>query len=168
MKWISLISVATLLFPLVRAEEVLPVDVQRVSDQRDAAIEKINTTYIQELEKLKINYTKQGNLDAANKIVALISAVKAEGAKAEGNKKDGNKPDSLIGKWTSGWAVMEIKADGVAILSGAIRGSWVAKDSTLTIRWDNGFTDSYGLPAVDGVLSGKNQLGAALRFTKSK
>jgi hypothetical protein len=155
MKLIYSTFALTLILPLSQAEEALPSDVQRVSDQRDAAIDKINKTYVQELERLKTSYTKQGNLDVANKIVKLISGIKS---------------DDLIGKWvfSHNGFVAEIKTGGDAILDGKIRGKWAAKDSNLTIKWDHGYIDSFGLPPVDEVMSGKNQQGFPLRLTRAK
>src|SRR5690606_728690 len=40
------------------------------------AMLKIDRSYLAELEKLKVKYTKAGNLDAANAIVALIERVR--------------------------------------------------------------------------------------------
>jgi flagellar motor switch protein FliG len=63
---------ASTLCPTLRAEDALPADIQRVVEQRASAIAKIDKIYLQELEKLKVNYTKQGNLDMALKIVSLM------------------------------------------------------------------------------------------------
>jgi hypothetical protein len=72
MKTVLLILAAVSIFPLAQAEVVLPPDVQIVVDQRAAAIATIDMAYVQKLEKLKQNYTKQGNLEAANRVVELI------------------------------------------------------------------------------------------------
>jgi hypothetical protein len=152
MKAAFLFLVAASILPHVLAEQPLPPDVERVVDQRAAAIAKIDRTYVQELEKLKINYTKQGNLNVANKIANLILE---------------SQSDNYVGKWIAGRAVTEIKPDGEATVSN-FRGNWIVKESTLIIQWNNGFTDSYELPPVDGVLIGKNQLGKPLRMTRKK
>lgn len=60
-----------LLITLVSASE-LPDDVQRLIDKRSEAVAQINLKFVRELEKLKIKYTKAGDLDSANAIVALI------------------------------------------------------------------------------------------------
>jgi hypothetical protein len=75
MKAVLLILAAVSIFPLAQAEESMPPDVQRVVDQRAAAVAKIDKIYLQELEKLKLNYTKKGDLETANKIVALTKQV---------------------------------------------------------------------------------------------
>jgi hypothetical protein len=65
------IVTAAFLLPITRAAETLPLDVQRVMDQRAAASDKIDRIYLQDLEKLKVNYTKNGDLNTANKIASL-------------------------------------------------------------------------------------------------
>jgi hypothetical protein len=60
-----------LLTTLVSAGE-LPDDVQRLIDKRGEAIAQIDLKFVKELEKLKTKYTKVGDLDSANAIVALI------------------------------------------------------------------------------------------------
>lgn len=157
MKSAWLLLAVLLVLPFARAEDDLPGDVRRVTEQRDAAIEKINKTYVQELEKLKLSYTKQGNLDVANKIVKMIENTQADD------------PNSLVGKWRAGRrAEIDIKSGGEATYNGKIRGKWTIKISTFVVEWDNGFTDSYELPPAEGVLTGKNNRGEALRITKIK
>lgn len=51
----------------------MPFDVQRIIDQRASAISKIDRIYVEELKKLKNNYTKQGNLEVALKINELLA-----------------------------------------------------------------------------------------------
>jgi hypothetical protein len=67
------ISSISLLLAAVLAGSELPDDVQNLVTKRDEAIEKIDLTFVRELEKLKIKYTKLGDLDSANRIVALIA-----------------------------------------------------------------------------------------------
>lgn len=50
----------------------LPSDAKWLTAKRAEAIEKIDRTYVKELEKLKVKYTKKGDLDSANAIVALM------------------------------------------------------------------------------------------------
>ncbi len=81
-------SFAMLFLVSIRAEQPLPPDVQLVIDQRASAIAKIDMSYVQKLERLKESYTKQGNLEVANKVVELI----------QNNQKD-TIPKILKGKW---------------------------------------------------------------------
>jgi hypothetical protein len=60
-----------LLTTIVSADQ-LPEDLQRLIDRRADGVAKIDTVFVGELEKLKIKYTKAGDLDAANAVVALI------------------------------------------------------------------------------------------------
>jgi hypothetical protein len=90
MKALLLILAALSIVTFVQAEEVLPPDVQRVVDQRAAAVAKIDKIYLQELEKLKVTYTKQGNLEVANTVMKLIEAVEMPTVAKE----------PLVGRWS--------------------------------------------------------------------
>ena len=68
---IPLLVIASLI-RVAWSEEVLPADVRRVIEQRDAAIAKIDKIYLQELEKVKLRYTKEGKLDVALNIDRMI------------------------------------------------------------------------------------------------
>ena len=70
---------------LVHASE-LPSDAKSLLIKRHHAVEKIDQKLTQELEKLKVSYTKRGDLDSANAIVLLMAKV---------DSKDGG---SLAGK----------------------------------------------------------------------
>ena len=75
MKFAIYLITAIVFLPLARANEPLPPNVQRLIDQRAAAIAKIDKQYVQELEKIKVFYTKQGNLEGANVVVDLIKQI---------------------------------------------------------------------------------------------
>lgn len=79
MKLIFTLTLVLFLLVPLRGEEPLPSDVQRILDQRAAAIAKIDRTCVEELKKLKSNYTKQGNLEAAVKINELLKTVESGG-----------------------------------------------------------------------------------------
>ena len=50
----------------------IPNDVQNLLNKRHKAVESIDSKLIKELEKLKVAYTKRGDLKSANTIVGLI------------------------------------------------------------------------------------------------
>jgi hypothetical protein len=58
--------------------EELPIDIQSLLNKRNQAVAKIDQTLVQELEKLKVKYTKAGELDSANATVVLIENYKAK------------------------------------------------------------------------------------------
>ena len=83
MKTLSIILAAIVsLIVVPQAAEKLPSDVQILVDQRAVAALKIENSFSQELEKLKVDYTKQGDLDMANGIASLI-----KGGAASANSK---------------------------------------------------------------------------------
>ena len=81
--------------------EELPIDIQSLLNKRNQAVAKIDQTLVQELEKLKVKYTKAGELDLANATVALIENYKTNEPNA------GNLPvfpNEIFGKsfsWTA-------------------------------------------------------------------
>jgi hypothetical protein len=77
----------------VTAQE-LPYDVKVLEQQRNQAVAKIDATYRTELEKMKIKYTKLGDLETANKIASLLKNL-------ETNPSAPNVKDDfgVVGKW---------------------------------------------------------------------
>jgi hypothetical protein len=57
----------------------IPPELERLNEQRASKIAEIDKVYMSQLESLKIKFTKAGNLDAANQVVALINATAAAG-----------------------------------------------------------------------------------------
>ncbi len=69
---------ASLLIPLMCLASFageLPPEAQRLVNQRNDAIQKIDEKLVDELEKVKVKYTKSGDLDSANSIVKLIESL---------------------------------------------------------------------------------------------
>lgn len=69
------LSVSVSLTAFTLSEESLPEDVQRLVDQRAEAIARINKNYLEEREKLKLQYANKGDLDTANQVDSLIKTV---------------------------------------------------------------------------------------------
>ena len=57
---------------------ILPSDVQWLVSKRSKAVDKIDRTFIEELDKLKIKYMNSGELDHANAIEELIEEVESK------------------------------------------------------------------------------------------
>jgi hypothetical protein len=89
MKYLIRISSISLLLAAILAGSELPSDVQNLITKRDEAIEKIDVTFVRELEKLKIKYTKLGDLDSANRIVDLIAKHPIKSSDASDHEFDG-------------------------------------------------------------------------------
>lgn len=79
---IIIIAIATMIAGLnashAQAVQNLPPDVSSVIAQRDAEIRRINRIYVAELERLKVSYTKRGDLKNAVLVVKLVKEMKAE------------------------------------------------------------------------------------------
>ncbi len=87
-----IIAIATLIAGVnvghAQAAQNLPSDVSRVIAQRDAEIRKINQHCVIELERLKISYTKRGDLKNAVLVDNLIKEMKAAHA-----------TNVIVGRW---------------------------------------------------------------------
>jgi hypothetical protein len=75
------------------ADEI-PSDVKNLLEKRDNAVSAIDKRLVEELEKLKVNYTKRGDLESANAVVELISKYKPTEGDENANKDMKN---ALIG-----------------------------------------------------------------------
>jgi hypothetical protein len=70
----------------------LPSDVQRLFEQRNNAIQKIDVKFTEELDKLKVKYTKAGDLESANAILDLIKTINS---KDHGGNHGGDSKESV-------------------------------------------------------------------------
>lgn len=135
--------------------EELPIDIQSLLNKRDQAVAKIDQTLVQELEKLKVKFTKAGDLESANKTVKLIEQYSAN--------------FELVGEWSvrsgTGWS-------GVFnfLPNGKINdGTWrIVNNKKVICKWPDGTSDTFDLPQVDGILTGVNSKGPVLKGTKIK
>jgi hypothetical protein len=84
------------LIGITHADQI-PSDVQNLLDKRNSAVRVLDKRLVEELEKLKINYTRKGDLDAANAIVELIGKYNTDGVDENVDK---DMKATLIGtKW---------------------------------------------------------------------
>lgn len=89
----------------------LPPDVDKLLKQRNEAISTLNKRYVEELERLKLKYTKKGDLETANAIVELINATGASESGDKGKRPSESLEKLLMSKvWTykSGDSVAQI------------------------------------------------------------
>ena len=68
-----------------QADEI-PSDVKNLLEKRDNAVSAIDKRLVEELEKLKVNYTKRGDLESANTIVELVAKYKSTGGDEDVNE----------------------------------------------------------------------------------
>ena len=74
--------------------EALPEDVETLKAKRNQAVQKIDATYYAELEKLKVKYTKAGNLEAANRINGMLEDLALNSSAVIGVDNF-----SVVGRW---------------------------------------------------------------------
>lgn len=115
------------------AAQNLPSDVSRVVDQRDAEIKKITQRCVAELEKLKVSYTKRGDLENALLVDKLIKEMKL--------------PSPMVGNWVFYYKGKSLRytfredgsMSGAYVISGSgFKGTWKTKGDNVEIRSDSG------------------------------
>lgn len=138
----------------------LPSDVKALGTQQAAAALKIDRSYIQELEKLKVKYTKQGDLDTANAIVALIEKTEAKIIR-----------DALnAGKWNyvdaDGKTLAVRSFDGDVLLPGTgARCPYKIANGIIRIDWGNGAFEELKIdPSNLRLFKGVNHYGHTFKY----
>lgn len=119
---------------MLNAQQI-PSDVITLTEQRDAAVEKIDLKYKSELEKLQLAYMKKADLDSANIIEKILNDVEVS---ISGIKKE----SFIIGEWK----VVDQKADrrfhfsqdkkfkGQFLQNGiAFEGKWEIENNTIQL-----------------------------------
>ena len=120
-----LISSLVLLISVSQGVE-LPLEAKKLADQRSEAIQKIDAKYVQELEKIKVAYTKRGDLDSANAVAELIEKVNFRQQASIENVIDGVWKRDHDGRiWT-----FDGKGSGIA------KGGGTYKDEKFTVVYD--------------------------------
>lgn len=130
--------IVLLTFHAGAADEDLPYDIAALQSKRDTKVIEIDRAYVRELEKLKIKYTKLGELETANKIVAMITEIHA--ANPAMIRKVNEAVEKLIGSWVRAnhGLSYDIKPDGTAT-HGKESGRWSVENNVLEIKWQNGY-----------------------------
>lgn len=116
-----------------QAAQNLPSDVSRVIAQRDAEIKKINQRCVTELEKLKVSYTKRGDLKNALLVDNLIKEMKLS--------------PPIVGNWMFDYKGKSLRytfredgsMSGAYVISGSgFKGTWKEKGDNVEISSDRG------------------------------
>lgn len=154
----------------------LPVDVQKVVDDRQAALDKAKAAFdaatvkatseaIVKLEKVVKDTTKKGDLAGALAVQKVIDEYKASLPDLLGSKPAPVKSE-FAGKWVitglkhSGTTV-NLKDDKTADFGDRVGfGTWTQGDDGVTITWKNGF--SYKITKKGDSLSFVEQKGDAV------
>ena len=143
----------------------LPSDVKQLLSKRNEAVAKIDEIFLKELEKLKVKYTKQGDLESANKTVDLIEKYSQESPKTVPKIED-----ELIGRWI-GRTSSGLSPEYFFMRNGNVNdGKWrIANNGKkLVCTWPDGTSDTFDLPPVNNVLSGISSRGPTITATKMK
>ena len=119
---IILTLVAALLSLVLAKAEGLPSELASLQEKRERKIAEIDRIYLQELEKLKITYTKRGDLESANLVVSIIAAL------TKGTDGENWMEKDTRWLWGSGGELV-LRKNGTASHTGWNRpGSWRKKD----------------------------------------
>ena len=143
---IIIISIFALVIP--SWSEDLPDEANRLRDQRAEAISKINSKYLEELEKIKIKFTKAGNLEKAMAIDAEIknNQQNAEAITTTSNSGRGLSESSIIGEYkytympngyNETWVFKkdsQLESFNFQSKGDAVKGKWSIKGSSLYVE----------------------------------
>ena len=117
----------------------IPSEVKSLSERRDEKVKGIDRIYTKELEKLKLKYTKRGDLDGANTVVSIINKVENKSSKSHSANLNTSK---FEGSWLleegSYTAKFHFKADGTVIKDSGKRANWLVSDSYFIIVYPDG------------------------------
>lgn len=129
-----ILSVTLSLMTFTLADKPLPSDVHKLVEQRKSAIAKIEQTFLQELEKLKLDYTKKGDLETANRIASLITG---EGGESLPNTKEELQAYLTDTKWDLGRGTKATFGLNDLLKTQNVEAKYVVTGKrTLTVTWD--------------------------------
>lgn len=79
---------------------------------------------------------------------------------------------NILGTWTSGWSSVfgagdvTINRGGAATHKSGVTGQWSCTEGKVVIVWSHGYTDRLSMSADGKSLTGKNQTGAVISFSR--
>ena len=111
------------------ADDDLPFELKKLVKQRSMAIEKVDAAYRAELQKLKVKYTQEGDLERANTIASLMRKI---GSAHGGSERE---PIVRIWKWPNGRFVACLEGGKMVTLRGFV-GSGTWKGSPLNDNYE--------------------------------
>jgi hypothetical protein len=109
----------------------LPSDVQWLLSKRSEAVQKIDRTFIKELKKFKVKYTKAGDLNSANIVNRLILQTK---------EKSEKEFTMIDGPWIAGavnrapWGLRYFDGNIMLDQKGG-KHEVIVNNNTITIKW---------------------------------
>lgn len=147
----------------VSGEEQNPAELQRLIEQRDKAVNKIDKIYLKNLEKLKTSYMERSKLDSANKVEAIIDQIEAGMGQRDAEQKEFlNKILSLKWSWRhdadeTSWVIF--KPDGELKINFSddqrirwklvgprqIRITFPSSEAIVTFTWNDKYTKYTGI-----------------------
>ena len=144
-----------------------PQGVQTLIKKREEAVMKIDKIFIQELEKMKTNYTKDGDLENANLVAGLIKKTKEHDSKdtfdidGEWRYRMGTAAVSVVRKFKGNKMIDEKGSEW----------DWKLDDSGITIDFKNNTFERLNLDPNDhdvlrGVSSYKG--GTSVIYTRER
>jgi|GEM_PF-6213000 len=150
MKFIILICLICSFSLAFSSEKELPSEVQWLVSKRKEAVAKVDQAFVEELEKLKVKYTKTGDLEKANLVVTLIKQTKSI---------DGEEKISLDGKWLVNEKVTRTFSGNTMIDQDGKQHSWAYQNGVITIQIGKSWEKLQFDPKNPDVLKGVNNSG---------
>ncbi|MDQ8189190.1 hypothetical protein [Roseibacillus persicicus] len=128
----------------IHGQNRIPDDLERLNLQRERKIAEVNRIYLRELEELKVRYTKEGDLEMANKILAVISSFELKEEDETWYLK------VTKWRWESG-GVLTLRSNGKATHTlWKYPGKWEKQDDG-SIRLESNTANAFRVVFEDGV-----------------
>jgi hypothetical protein len=133
------------IWPTFGAE--IPPELERLNEQRARQIAEIDKIYMRQLELLKTKFTKAGNLDAANQVVAILDKMAPA--------KEAEKETRWV--WGDGNELV-LLPNGVATHTSWIKNGKWRKDADGLIRLESdvGLKSTIRIDGNKGIVEGSN------------
>jgi hypothetical protein len=114
-----------LLTPILHCSAEIPPEAKSIIIKRDAAVQKINNNLIDALEKIKVSYTKKGDLDSANSLVSEINKY----------KKDSNADPETTSRNIDTQATNTAKSRNKSIFDTLVKRRWELKSGDEIVKF---------------------------------
>lgn len=158
-----ILTLLTLSFAFAGDAKPLPTEAQKAVDAMEAQISKARQECLVKLNKVIMDITKTGNLEAA----LVVKAKETEIQEAMPHVDLFGDQTGVVGKWLCNGSVREYKENGALTAGDNVeRGKWNINGSKLIVVWNSGVTETFTLPIKNNILSGSNNKGTAFTITK--
>lgn len=152
-----ILSILCLSFAFGGDSKPLPPEAQTAVDQMELQISKARQECLVKLNKVIMDITKTGNLEAALVVKNKETEIIGQMPKVE------LFVSPVVGKWRNpNNNILDVKEDGKI----GTNGKWELRGNKFIMLWDNGGVDTYIMPIKNNMLTGSNKAGATFTIIR--